>query len=119
MYKKHLYQPLESMNKTAESLKYQLVSIGSMNSQINLRLPESMLASAKAYVEKYGYGSIQEFIKETLREKLFEEPEISKQELALVKKLIQASEKKNLYGTEEQLFTKLKRREYGIHPKAH
>lgn len=55
-------------------------------------------------------GTIQEFIKETLREKLFEEPKISKAELALVKKLAEASEKNNLYGTEEKLFKKLRRR---------
>ena len=48
-------------------------------------------------------------MKETIREKLFGEPEISKEELALVKKLVNVSEKKNLYGTEEELFTKLNR----------
>ena len=81
-----------------------------MNTQINLRLPEKILVSAKSYIEEHGFGTIQEFIKEVMREKLFEEPEISKEELALVKKLVAVSEKKNLYGTEEELFNKLKRR---------
>ncbi|MEK6892313.1 MAG: ribbon-helix-helix domain-containing protein [Nanoarchaeota archaeon] len=81
-----------------------------MNTQINLRLPEKVLVSAKSYVEEHGFNSIQEFIKEAIREKLFERPEISKEELALVGKLVEVSEKKNLYGTEEQLFKKLKRR---------
>ena len=89
---------------------YYLVSIGIMNTQINLRLPEKVLTSAASYAEKHGYATIQEFIKETLREKLFEEPKISKAELALVKKLAEVSEKKNLYGTEEELFKKLRRR---------
>ena len=81
-----------------------------MNMQINIRLPENIVASAKAYSEEHGYGNIQEFIKETIRERLFDDPAISKEELVLVKKLVEVSEKKNLYGTEEELFKKLRRR---------
>lgn len=81
-----------------------------MNAQINLRLPERMLLSAQHYVEKHGFGSIQDFIKELLREKLFEKPTLNKEELMLVKQLIEASDKHNLYGSEEQLFKKLKLR---------
>ncbi|MFH1072809.1 MAG: ribbon-helix-helix domain-containing protein [Nanoarchaeota archaeon] len=81
-----------------------------MNSQINIRLPEKMVDSAQTYADKHGFGSIQELIKELMRERLFEEPDISKEEFALVKKLITVAEKKNLYGTEEDLFKKLKRR---------
>lgn len=87
-----------------------MVSIDIMNTQINLRLPEKLLSSAKSYTEKHGFGSIQEFIKETLREKLFDEPEISKDELALINKLVEVSEKKNLYGSEKELFNKLRGR---------
>lgn len=90
-------------------LKYHLVSIGIMNTQINIRLPNNILLPAKAYAEKYGYGTIQDFIKETVREKLFDEPKITKEELILVKKLAEASEKNNLFGTEKELFAKLKR----------
>ncbi|MBI2652612.1 hypothetical protein HYX00_04055 [Candidatus Woesearchaeota archaeon] len=81
-----------------------------MNTQINVRLTEKVLVSAQSYAEEHGFSSIQEFIKEAIREKLFEKIEISKEELALVRKLVEVSEKKNLYGTEEQLFKKLKRR---------
>ena len=87
-----------------------MVSIGIMTTQINLRLPGKMLDSAKSYSEEHGFGSIQDFIKETLREKLFDEPEITKEELELVKKLAIVSEKKNLYGTEKELFSKLRRK---------
>lgn len=81
-----------------------------MNTQINVRLPEKILSSASSYAEEHGFGTVQDFIKETIREKLFDEPEISKEELALVRKLVEVSEKKNLYGTEEELFKKLRRR---------
>ena len=95
-----------------------MVSNGIMNTQINLRLPEKMLVSAQTYVEKHGCNTVQDFIKELMREKLFEEPKISKEELTLVKKLIEASEKKNLYGTEAELFSKLRRQkmEYELKP---
>ena len=66
--------------------------------------------SAKSYAGEHRFSSIQGFVKETIREKLFEKPEISKEELALVRKLVELSEKKNLYSTEEQLLKKLKRR---------
>jgi hypothetical protein len=78
-----------------------------MNTQINVRLPNKLLDSARTYAEKHGFGTIQEFVKETLREKLFE-PSLSKDELVLVKKLAEVSNKKNLYGTEEDLFKKLR-----------
>mgnify|MGYP002628734982 CR=1 FL=1 len=81
-----------------------------MNTQINVRMTENMLNSAQKYATENGYGNIQEFIKETVREKLFEEPKISEKELNLVKKLIKASEKENLYGTEEELFQKLRKK---------
>jgi len=80
-----------------------------MNTQINIRLPQKILISAESYCEEHGFGTIQDFIKETVREKLFDEPEISKEELNLVKKLVEVSEKKNLYGTEKELFKKLRR----------
>jgi len=84
-----------------------MVSIGTMNTQINVRLPSKLLSSARSYAEEHGFGTVQDFLKETIREKLFDEPEISREELILVKKLVEASEKNELYGTEEQLFKKL------------
>ena len=87
-----------------------MVSIDTMNTQINVRLPEKVLVSAQTYAEEHGFNSLQEFIKEAIREKLFEKSEISKEEISLVRKLVEVSEKKNLYGTDEQLFKKLNQR---------
>ena len=81
-----------------------------MTQQINLRLPENILKTANEYAEEHGFGSIQDFIKETLREKLYDEPQITEEELILVQKLAEVSKEKNLYGTEEELFKKLKRK---------
>ncbi|MDA3855658.1 MAG: ribbon-helix-helix domain-containing protein [Candidatus Woesearchaeota archaeon] len=54
-----------------------------MGTQISIKLSDKMLNSAKGYVDMHGYDSIQDFIRETLREKLFEEDELSGMETAL------------------------------------
>ena len=81
-----------------------------MNTQINIRMPETLLDSAKSYAAEHGFGTVQEFIKETVREKLFDEPDMTREELLLIRKLAEATENKNLYGTEEELFNKLKKK---------
>lgn len=80
-----------------------------MNTQMNVRLPQKLLLSAQSYAEEHGFSTVQELVKETLREKLFE-PSLTKEELSLVLKLAEVSDKKKLYGTEKELFKKLKRK---------
>ena len=81
-----------------------------MNTQINLRMPDELLEQSIEYAKKNGFGNVQELIKESLREKVFEQPMITKEELILVKKLAEVTKKNNLFGTEEELFRKLKRK---------
>jgi len=80
-----------------------------MNAQINVRLPQKMLVAAKSQAEKHGFQSLQDFIRETIRERLFE-PELSRKELKMVQKIYEISEKKGYYGTEKDLFKALKKR---------
>ncbi|NCN86425.1 hypothetical protein GW932_01205 [archaeon] len=47
-----------------------------MTEQINLRLSDEIISRAKKFAEKNGFSNIQELIKETLREKLFEKENI-------------------------------------------
>lgn len=47
-----------------------------MNAQINLKLPELIFNSAVNYAETHGYANLQEFIRETIRQKLFEDKEL-------------------------------------------
>ncbi len=44
--------------------------------QINLKLSEKMAKAAKKEAESKGYDSLQDFIRESLREKLFDSDEI-------------------------------------------
>jgi Arc/MetJ-type ribon-helix-helix transcriptional regulator len=79
-----------------------------MNAQINLRLPEKMIKATQLYAKKNGYNNIQEVIKESLREKLFQNS-LNSEEVSLVKSLFKIAESKKLYGSEEELFKKLKK----------
>ena len=85
-----------------------MIFIDTMTTQINIRMSDKLLKSAQEHANEMGFGNVQDFIRETVREKLFEEPKVSSEELALVKKLIKVSKEKNLYGTEEELFKKLR-----------
>lgn len=78
-----------------------------MGEQINLRLPQKLLETAKSYSEEYGFSNVQDFIKETIREKLFEEGEFSKEEIQLAKEFKSQVDKKSLYGTKEDLLNTL------------
>lgn len=85
-----------------------MVSIGIMNTQINLRMEETLLVSAKKYADLHGYGNVQEFIKETIRQKVFDEPDLTGEELGLILKVAKVSEDKKLFKTEKDLFKKLR-----------
>ena len=43
-----------------------------MGTQVNLKLSDAVYSQAKKYSKSLGYGNVQEFIRETIREKLFE-----------------------------------------------
>lgn len=47
-----------------------------MSTQISLKLSDKLFDTAKQYAEQKGYENLQDFIRETIREKLFEEEEM-------------------------------------------
>ncbi len=79
-----------------------------MNTQINIRFSDDLLSKAQKQAKSSGFGTVQEFIRETVREKLFEEKSVSKKELQLINQLIKTIDKRNDYGTEEELFKTLR-----------
>ncbi|MFP4402963.1 MAG: hypothetical protein ACOC3X_03830 [Nanoarchaeota archaeon] len=48
-----------------------------MSTQINLKLSDEIFNTAKSYAKIKGYNNLQDFIRELLREKLFENEEKS------------------------------------------
>lgn len=44
-----------------------------MGTQISLKLSDKLFETAKIFAEKKGYESLQDFIRETIREKLFDQ----------------------------------------------
>ena len=95
----------------AERFKYQLVSLDTMNKQINVRLPAGMLVKAKSYAKKHGFGTVQDLIKDSLREKLGGYEKLTEEEAVLIKKLLKVSEEKNLFGTEADLRKVLRKKQ--------
>ena len=61
------------MVSETEKYKYQLVSIDNMNAQVNVRFPKKLLKAVEKYADDYGYSNVQDFIRETIREKIFPE----------------------------------------------
>ena len=43
-----------------------------MGTQISLKLSDKIYSSAKVYAETHGFNTLQDFIRELIREKLFE-----------------------------------------------
>ena len=79
-----------------------------MTTQINIRLSDSMLAQARRHSEKNGFDNIQDFFRETIREKLHPEPDLTPKEFELIKRLKKLADERNLYASEEELFKKLR-----------
>lgn len=50
-----------------------------MTTQINLKFQDNFYQLAKDYAEKRGYMSVQELIRDVLRERLFDEMEVKKE----------------------------------------
>ncbi len=44
-----------------------------MSTQISIKLSDTILSSAKKYAESHGFNTLQDFIREIIREKLFEQ----------------------------------------------
>jgi hypothetical protein len=92
-----------------QKFKYQKIPISIMNQQINLRLPGKLLTATKSYARKMGYGTIQELIKEAIREKVFGD-ELTSKEQKLVLEALDKAKKNNDYVSEEEIFAELRRK---------
>ena len=79
-----------------------------MTTQINLKFQDSLFELAKNYTDSRGYMSIQEFIREAVRDKIFDNLEVREE----YKKVLQSKEA-NTFSTVEdskKFITKLRER---------
>jgi hypothetical protein len=79
-----------------------------MNEQINLRLSPKLLKDARKKALDEGYSTVQSFIEEAVRQKLYER-ELTRQEMELVLKTLSVSLKKNLLVDEQELTDSLRK----------
>ncbi len=80
-----------------------------MNTQINVRLDDGVLEASRKYAEEHGYSNVQELIKESLREKVFDEDLVTKEELDLILKVLKATEEKGSWRSKKEIFEALER----------
>ena len=75
--------------------RYILVSMTSVSTQINLRLPPKLQSAAEQYTENFGYRNIQELILEAIRDKIFRDNKYDEtfytKEIDLIEKLLSVS----------------------------
>jgi len=68
---------LNNININTESFKYFKILYNIMGtSQINLRFSDELLLNAKNYAQNHGYLNLQEFIREAVREKVYDDRDI-------------------------------------------
>lgn len=79
-----------------------------MNVQVNVRMTQELLAKTKEEANRRGYGNVQDFIRETIREEVFDNG-LTKKERELITRIIKATDARKDYGTEEELFKALRR----------
>lgn len=56
-----------------------------MTTQINLRIPDEFHEQAKEYAKTHGFLSVQEFFREAAREKIFDNFEVRKEYIEILK----------------------------------
>ena len=66
--------------------------------QINFKMPQNLHEMASDYCEQYGYTNIQELLRESLREKIFDDRELNPE---YVKKMLEYQKNPEYLGTEE------------------
>ena len=92
-----------------EKFKYQKIPIDTMNKQINLRMDEKLLVASEKYARKHGFSSVQAFIKETIRERLFPD-RINKETGEAIEKFIKKCDKEGHWISKDELFAELDRK---------
>lgn len=70
-----------------------------MTIQLNLRMNDKLFTSATNYANEFGYENVQDFIRQTIREKVFEEDFLTSKELELAQRLELQVEKQKLSGS--------------------
>ncbi|MDD3083481.1 MAG: ribbon-helix-helix domain-containing protein [Candidatus ainarchaeum sp.] len=74
-----------------------------MNTQINVRLPKTLLKKAQTFSQKNGYSNVQELIRESIRDKI--DPELTPEEHFFLTKMVEGIEQGKVpLGTEKDLF---------------
>lgn len=81
-----------------------------MTSQINLRINDKLLDEAKKYSENFGYENVQDFIREIIRDKVFESNDLTQREIGYAQVIEKLSDKKTSYGSMKDIENLIKKK---------
>ncbi len=73
-----------------------------MNQQINLRLPPKLIKDAQGKAKAMGFGTIQAYIEQTIREDIYDDYVLTKKESELIERVVKASHDPRFRVTEEE-----------------
>ncbi|PIN99930.1 hypothetical protein COT72_03780 [archaeon CG10_big_fil_rev_8_21_14_0_10_43_11] len=79
--------------------------------QLNVKLPEKLLQNAQKYVKTFGFTNVQELIRDSLREKIFEsryDETFTQREINLIDSVIKTSLEQGHVISEEELVNVLR-----------
>ncbi len=82
-----------------------------MTTQINLRINDKLLEEAKEYSKSFGYENVQDFIREIIRNKVFESNDLNNREIAYAQAIEKISDAKNLYGSMNDIQKLIKKKQ--------
>lgn len=100
-----------SMAILGKTYIYQKIPKDIMHTQVNIRMTDELLHKAQAKAKKRGFGSVQEFIRDLVREDVYEyDDSLTKEERELIDRMLALRHKKEAWGTEEDLWKALSKK---------
>lgn len=64
---------------------------------------DKLFSSVKGYAQEFGYENMQDFIRETIRSKVFNEIKLNPKEIELAEKLDTLAKKHNLFASMDDI----------------
>jgi metal-responsive CopG/Arc/MetJ family transcriptional regulator len=79
--------------------------------QINLRMNDKLHSQIKEYSETFGYENLQDFIREVMREKVFESNDLTEREIGYASVIEKLSDNNKAYGSMKDIKALIKKKQ--------
>jgi len=78
-----------------------------MNEQINIRLPQKLLKDARQKAKSEGFGTVQSYIEQTVRDDIYDDYVLSPKENELIDRIMKSRDDPRMWLNEEQFRRKV------------